>query len=188
VRIFRAEPTQVSPPNQEFPSTLVPLTAAPSATLQPLIPILEDIAGETTLAKAQQAADYPLLLPAYRPDLGPPDYVFVQDMDGAMTILVWLDPQQPDQVLMSLHFLSSKSWAVKKIEPVLIRETIVNGQRAVWTLGPYPIKLSNGDFDYTRRIKGHVLIWADGDVTYRLETDLSLEEAVKIAESLEPIR
>jgi hypothetical protein len=40
---------------------------------------------------------------------------------------------------------------------------------------------------FERLINGHVLIWAGLDVTYRLETDLSLEEAVKIAESLEPI-
>jgi hypothetical protein len=33
-----------------------------------------------------------------------------------------------------------------------------------------------------------VLIWSNGDITYRLETDLSMEETLKIAESLEPIR
>lgn len=31
---------------------------------------------------------------------------------------------------------------------------------------------------------GHVLIWTIGDVTYRLESELSIEEAVKIAESV----
>ena len=63
----------------------------------------------------------------------------------------------------------------------------VNGQRAIWTVGPYPLRLYNGDIEFTRLIKGHVLIWQEGDITYRLETDLSLEEAVKIAESLQPI-
>jgi hypothetical protein len=48
--------------------------------------------------------------------------------------------------------------------------------------------LSNGDTQFMRMIEGQVLIWADGDVTYRLESDLSLEEALKIAESLAPIR
>jgi hypothetical protein len=46
-------------------------------------------------------------------------------------------------------------------------------------------------------IEGHVLIWTEGDplaageragVTYRLETKLSLEEAIKVAQSLESIR
>src|SRR5262245_45898801 len=38
VRIFRAEPTPLAPPNQEIPSTLSPVTATP--TTMPLIPIL----------------------------------------------------------------------------------------------------------------------------------------------------
>jgi hypothetical protein len=188
VRIFRAEPTPVSPPNQEFPPTMVPITATPASTSQPLIPLLERLAGDMTLEEAQQTLDYPILLPSYPSDLGPPDRVFVQDADGDMTILVWLDPQQPDEVLMSLHFLPPGSWAIKKMEPMLIQETTVNGRRAIWAIGPYPIRFSNGNIDFVRLIDGHVLIWDDGIITYRLETDLSLEEAIKVAESLEPVR
>ena len=33
-------------------------------------------------------------------------------------------------------------------------------------------------------VEGHALVWEEGDITYRLETSLSLDEAVKIAESL----
>lgn len=186
VRIFRAEPTPLPPPNEELP--IVPLTATPGPTSQPLIPILEDLAGEMTLEEAQQAVLYPLLVPSYPEELGPPDRVFVQDADGPMTILVWVDPHQPDEALMSLHFLPEGSWAIKKMEPTLIQETTVNGRRAIWAIGPYPIRFSNGDLDFIRLIDGHVLIWAQGDVTYRLETKLSLEEARKVAESLEPVR
>jgi hypothetical protein len=35
-----------------------------------------------------------------------------------------------------------------------------------------------------RLVEGHVLIWADGSLTYRLETELPLDEALRIAESL----
>lgn len=187
VRIFRAEPTPLVPPNQEIPSTVVPVTATPVPTSQPLIPILENLAGEMTLEEAQKAVNYPILLPSYPPDVGKPDRIFVQDADGKMTVLVWLDPQHPDQILMSLHFLPAGSWAIKKIEPTHIQETTVNSQRAIWAIGPYPLRLSNGDLDFVRLIDGHVLIWEEGNITYRLETDLSLEEAVKIAESLQPI-
>src|SRR5215216_420232 len=185
VRIFRAEPTPIAPPNQELP--LIPLTATPSATQQPLIPLLQDLVGETSLEEAQKRVDYPLLLPSYPADLGKPDFVFVQDADGAMAILVWLDPQDPDRVLMSLHFLPAGSWAIKKMEPTVIQTTDVDGHSAVWTTGPYPMRLQNGDVQSMRMINGHVLIWENETVTYRLETDLSLEEAIKIAESLQPI-
>jgi len=163
VRIFRAEPAPVTPPQQEFPLTMAPVTATPAPTSAPLIPILERLAGELTLAEAQQTVGYPILLPSYPPDLGAPDRVFVQDADGDMTILIWIDPQQPSQVLMSLHMIPPGSWAVDKMDPVLVQETRVNGQRAIWAVGPYPMRFSNGDFDFVRLIDGHVLIWTDGE-------------------------
>src|SRR5215208_1410463 len=55
VRIFRAEPTPLSPPQEEFPSTMFPVTATPIPTSEPLIPLLEDVAGEMTLEAAQRA-------------------------------------------------------------------------------------------------------------------------------------
>jgi hypothetical protein len=185
VRIFRAEPTPLVPPNEEAP--VFPVTATPGPASEPLIPVLESLLGEMTLEEAQQAVDYPILLPSYPPELGQPGRVFVQDADGAMTILVWTNPQQPEDVLMSLHFIPDGSWAVKKVNPLVIQETTVNGQRAIWTVGPYPIRFSSGSIDFVRLVDGHVLIWAEGSTTYRLETDLSLEEAIKIAESLEPV-
>jgi hypothetical protein len=188
VRIFRAEPTPLTPPNQEIPSTTVPTTPTPAPTSQPLIPLLEKLAGEMTLEEAQNAVDYPILLPSYPPDLGKPDRVFVQDAEGKMTILVWIDPQQPTRVLMSLHLIPPGSWAIDKFDPALVQETRVNGQRAVWAVGPYPLRLRNDDFQYTRLIDGHVLIWKESSLTYRLETDLSLKEAIKIAASLEAAR
>jgi len=188
VRIF---PRTVEPTAQAIrtamPELMNPLTATPVPTQQSLLPILSRIAGKTTLDEAQKRVSYPILLPAYPVDLGKPDYVFVQNADGQMVVLVWLDPRQSDHIRMSLHFVPSGSWAVKKIEPKVIEETTVNNQRAIWTEGPYILRLINGNTDFTRLIDGHVLIWAEGDITYRLETDLALDEAVKIAESLRPI-
>jgi hypothetical protein len=188
VRIFRAEPTPIIPPQQQIPGTMAPGTVTALPTSQPLIPILERLAGERSLEGAQQLVDYPILLPSYPADLGPPDRIFVQDADGNMTILIWIDPEQPSQVLMSLHLIPPGSWAVDKMNPALVQETTVNGQRAVWAVGPYPVRFSNGNLDFVRLVEGHVLIWTDGAVTYRLETGLALEEAIKVAESLEPVR
>jgi hypothetical protein len=188
VRIFprsvepTPEPTRIATPLSNAPLTA---TAAPPAS--DLIPVLDQFAGKTTLANAQERVHYSILLPTYPPELGEPDYVFVQDAEGEMTILVWADPQQPDKVLMSLHFIPAGSWAIDKMKPQVVKETSVNGGRAVWTVGPYPLRLYNGELEFTRLIDGHVLIWAEGDITFRLETDLSLEEAIKVAESLKPI-
>ena len=184
VRIFRSDP---APAPEETPGTRVPVTATPGPTLPALIPLLEEIAGETTLGDAQRMVEYPILLPAYPAELGEPDRVFVQDAEGFMTILVWIDPQQTDRVRMSLHIIPEGSWAIEKVSPTILRETEVNGQRAVWAVGPYPIRLFNGDLQFRRMIDGQVLIWEGDGITYRLETDLPLEEALRVAESLEPI-
>ena len=85
---------------------------------------------------------------------------------------------------MSLHFVPNGSWAIKKMQPTVVDETTVDGERAVWTTGPYPLIMNKEEIQFTRLITGHVLIWGNLDVTYRLETDVSMEEAVKIAESL----
>jgi hypothetical protein len=184
VRIF---PQSVEPTVTATPAALAPVTATSSSQASNLIPILDQMAGRTTLVEAQGKVEFSILLPTYPADLGQPDYVYVQNADGNMVILVWLDPQQLDKVLMSLHFIPNGSWAIKKVEPQVIEETKINGDRAIWTTGPYPLIFSDGDIQFERLVSGHVLIWAGLDVTYRLETDLSLEEAVRIAESLEPI-
>lgn len=184
VRIFRSDPV---PAPEQIPLTMTPLTATPVSTLPSLIPLLDEMAGETTLNEAQEMVEYPILLPAYPADLGEPDRVFVQDADGLMTILVWIDPQNPSRVQMSLHMIPEGSWAIEKGAPTFIRETKVNGQFAIWAVGPYPLRLFNDDLQYRRMIDGQVLIWEADTITYRLETDLSLEEAIQIAESLEAI-
>jgi hypothetical protein len=188
VRIFPTGPVSAPPPTQ-FPSTWEPVTAtpAPAPTLPSLLPLLEEIAGETTLQDAQRITGYPILLPSYPVGMGEPDHVFVQDANGNMTILVWMDRQHPDRVKMSLHFIPAGSWAVNKFAPQTIAETRVNDGPAIWAVGPYPLLMQNGDMKIERLINGHVLIWEDAGVTYRLETDASMEEALRIAESLRPL-
>jgi hypothetical protein len=180
VRIF---PVPVASPT---PTTETPLTATSASTKSSLIPLLEQIGGETTLEDAQQKIGIPIPLPTYPADLDLPDRVFLQDAGGWMLILVWLDPQQPDQVQMSLHLIEEGSWTIQKSQPTIIEETTVNGSRAIWTEGNYPLILRNGNMQFTRMINGNVLIWEENKITYRLETNLDLDEAVHIAESLTP--
>ena len=186
VRIF----LPAESPIFEIPRTAMPESVpVPTATLSPqdLFPLLNRLEGEVTLDEAKQLTEYSILLPSYPPKLGEPDLVFVQDVAGAMTVLVWLDPAQPERILISLHFIPNESWAIRKFTPLVIEETEVNGKPAIWASGPYPLVLSNGEIELTRLINGHTLIWADDEVTYRLETDFSLEEVIRIAESLHPL-
>jgi hypothetical protein len=181
IRIFLLPPTATPVP--PTPTGTPPPTAAPRPTPTP-IPSLLNLAGETTLEDAQARAGFVVRLPTYPDDLGPPDRVYLQDLGGDFVVLVWLDPDQPEEVRLSLHMIEDGSFAGTKLEPKVIQETTVGGRHALWTEGPYILRLQNGDLDFRRLIEGRVLIWVEGDVTYRLETDLPLDEAVKIAESL----
>jgi hypothetical protein len=190
VRIFpRPAETPVETTGTASPDTLSPATATPYLSAYPLLDDLNRIAGERTLAEAQDMVSpfYAIRLPAYPPGLGDPDHVFVQDADGSMTFLLWLNPDDPNTVFLSLYIVPEGSWAIHKAQPVALQETRVNGRLAVWAVGPYPLWLTNGDLEFTRLIDGQVLIWTEGGITYRLETALPLEEAIKIAESLQPI-
>jgi hypothetical protein len=101
---------------------------------------------------------------------------------------VWLDAAHPNQAWLSLHQLGP-GYDVSKQRPPIVQAATVHGQAALWTEGPYPLEVrpsSRTDHYLANRwlVRGHVLIWQEGAITYRLETDRSLDEAVRIAESL----
>lgn len=177
IRIFLVEPT--------FTPTPLPSTATPQPTSTPIASLL-DLAGETTLAEAEQQVDFPIRLPTYPADLGQPDAVFLQELDGPVVVLIWLDDAQPGRIRLSLHELGPGTFG-EKGDPGRIEETQVNGRRAIWAEGPYILQFRRGnqiDYDLRRLVEGRVLIWTEGEITYRLESDLSMIEAVRVAESL----
>ena len=69
-----------------------------------------------------------------------------------------------------------------------VEEVRVNGRLAYWLSGdPHLLvyRLPGGGFvEDTRRMVGDVLIWRDDELTYRLETSLGRDEAIRIAESI----
>jgi hypothetical protein len=185
IGVVRIVPATITPIVQTpltatpVPTGVIVPTATPTTTTTAL---LAQIGGKTTLADAQKQAGFPIRLPAYPPNLGEPDQVFYQPQ-ADMAILVWLNSANVEQIRLSLYIIGPDSIFIKKIAPEIVQETTVNGQYALWTTGPYLLQI-RGEFELQRLVEGHTLIWNEGDLTYRLETDLSLEEAIKIAESL----
>ena len=187
IRIFVVPPTPTRIPPT---STLAPAAAAqplaatttPPPTGTPLASVL-DLAGETTLDEAQRQTGFTIRLPAYPPDLGAPDRVFLQQLGGPVVVLVWTAPGQPDIVRLSLHEFGPDTHA-EKFEPKVVQETTVNGARAAWTEGPHLLVFRSGDAGLRELVHGHTLIWQQGSITYRLETDQNLQEAIRIAQSV----
>ena len=88
---------------------------------------------------------------------------------------------------MSLDEITAGNWSIVKYDPPVIQEVTVHGERGIWTEGPYLLQARNGSYVTDQMVEGPVLIWTHGQITYRLETALSLTEALKVAESLEPV-
>jgi hypothetical protein len=144
--------------------------------------------GTTTLAAAQAHTGFRIRLPAYPPRLGPPDEVylehpFVGQASGALVVLTWRDPHHRERVRFSLYELGTDVLMDKMAR--VVRTTTVRGQPAAWGQGPHFLRMLRGDKagDW-QPVTSSVLVWAGGGRTYRLETNMPLRVAVRIAESL----
>ena len=150
-----------------------------------------DLTGATTLSEAQAQLSFPIKLPAYPEDLGAPNRVYKQRLGGQAVILGWADPADPRRARLVLHQLTSDLMARKWIsDDSVLERARVHGEEALWVRGPHLVEFYNPggsegpDFGPRQLVEGNVLIWTEGQITYRLETVSSLQEAVRIAESL----
>jgi hypothetical protein len=145
------------------------------------IPMLE-FGTEVTLEEAQVAVDYAIPLPR---ELGSPDHVYVQETSLPMVVLVWDAPQSLDTTWLILYIINSRD-AFFKFDPNDPIATTVNERQAAWLTTPHLLEYVERSTGVMRReIEANVLIWEVGAVTYRLEGELTLEQAIEIAESLQ---
>jgi hypothetical protein len=108
-----------------------------------------------------------------------PDSVYVGD--GRVSLL-W---GTPDRVRLLLTEFRGKAFIEKLIEPdVRVERVTVNGEAGVWLEEPHVVffeDLRGRVRRSTGRLAGNTLLWQHGEVTLRLEGDLSKEEALRIA-------
>lgn len=171
VRIVEESPPATVTP---FPNVLQGYDVTPIASIL-------DWDNEISLAEARERVDFPI--PSV-PRLGAPDAVFYYKLEEPMIILVW---KPSEQAPVSLHLIGSRN-RVFKYEAEAETETEINGRRAVWLTGPHQYEImpqQGAQAVIQRYIHGNVLLWESDGVTYRLEGELTLDEARMLAESLE---
>jgi hypothetical protein len=181
---FRIGVINISPvaPSEATSGASNPVTATPSTSTY--IPTaLRDLSGLTTLDEAQRDFGFGIRLPGYPADLGDPDLLYHQPLLD-LVVLVWLDESDPDTVQLSLFEFLSSNPIVNKFDPTVLAESNVNGSPALWLEGPYPLQVRSGDLEWMRIVKGRSLVWESDGITYRLESLLTLDESLRIAESI----
>ena len=144
------------------------------------------------LAEVERLAGFDLVLPPG--EIGPPDVAYLA---GERAALVWatrpgLPPTQAAGVglLISEFRGRVESGYFSKIlggGTKLTRVTI-NGSPGYWIDGDphffYYIGADGESVDDTHRVVGDVLMWTAGEVTYRIESGLDMDAAIRLAESL----
>lgn len=138
------------------------------------------LSGRMTLEEARAEARFPILLPTHPEDLGPPDEVYFQPFEGQVVLTLWRNPDGTAR--LALYHLTEPDFAIKAVQ--VIQTAMVGEIPAVWARGPHFVRFQDSTIGEIDFVAGDVLIWTVGGVTYRLESDLPLVEAVRIAESL----
>jgi len=149
-----------------------------------------------TLDQARASASYPLALPAA---LGDPDEVYLSPRyPGGVVTLLWdARPGLPagsatPAGLVLTEFrgsINSRTMVAKLLDRgATIESVTVLGQPAFWIGGrPHEVVLVDENGEYvleTLRLEGPVLLWVREGVTLRIESALSRDEAIRVAESI----
>lgn len=182
VQIFPLEPT----------ATVLPGTATPRPPWYnpgqptPLASVL-DMPGETTLEEARAALPFSFGLPTYPVDIGEPDHVYLVDHIDKLLTLVWMQPDDPTHVRLILEVLNPRLLVSKFAVTEDSQYVRVKGRSdAIWLPAPHLVVyfFERDRFTLQRVVNASVLIWPEGALTYRMETDLPMGEAIRIAESV----
>lgn len=199
-------PTATPRPSATGAVARIPVTPphSPTATARPIAtPTYPPftLCCEMSLSQAQQLTQFRLLVP---PD-ELPSRVYFQDVYhiGAQVVLVFGNPSGPRFTLYQ-----AQQWIYGKLvegggtgkqvnSQTVIGEAQVRGQRALWFTGaPHLVMTLDANnqplYDTARTVDANTLVWETGDldngILYRLETKVSLADAVRFAESLQELK
>lgn len=149
----------------------------------------------TSLADARQRVEFPVLVPT-APGLPSPVVYVDDDPPGGRVSLVYpVAPGLPETPETGVGMLVTQFRG--QFERVFIEKLVQGGEQVeeievagspgYWIEGRHTVAYLDEDgtpFQETFRVAGNTLLWQRGEITFRLESALSKEEALRIAESM----
>lgn len=147
---------------------------------------------EVSLEEAAGEVPFEILRPA---DLGDPDRVYLLGVGDDQVVTLAYDerPGLPAEtngvsvLLSELRARPNEELITKVAMEAQVTRVLVNGQRGYWVEGPHTLLLlkeSGGVVEDRPRLAASTLLWTRGDLTLRLEGDLSLAHALQLARSV----
>lgn len=144
-----------------------------------------DLGARITLAEARERA--PWLVEPRLDMIGEPDEVYYSTaIPGGQVTLIWGERRKV-QLLMTQS--PGEAFAEKMLTPGTSAESAeVDGKPGVWFSGEPHVFIyrdERGDLrEETARLARNTLLWQDGQLTVRIEGDLSKDEALEIARTV----
>jgi hypothetical protein len=139
------------------------------------------VEGTLTVGRAAELVGFTPLVPA---ELGPPQRVEVSD-DHLIVSMGWSIDDGPVRLD---QFDGRLDYTIAKTSPG-VQYANVDGTDALWFERPHEVVVLDEEGnrrEESARLAGHTLIWPVGNLTMRLEGDLTLGRAIEIAESAAP--
>lgn len=154
----------------------------------PKAPFINEVGLGERLSLAEARRRAPWLVQPRIDEFSDPHEVYFSDLvPGGQVTFVW-------GTKSGTHLVMTQSpgmpFAEKMLGPDTQSEaTEVDGQPGIWFYGEehfFVFRDQNGNLqEDTGRLAGNTLLWQQGDLTVRLEGDLSKKQALEIAESVQ---
>jgi hypothetical protein len=176
------------------------LEVVPTLPSAPARPLGEGLflGRRLSLAGAGRSVPYDILVPTL-PELGSPDEVYFEARvgDGIVSLVYRSRPGIPPAAETGAALLVTQFRA--RIDEELIEKKLlgtgtdiefvtVDGGDGYWLEGrPHVLYFQDPDgvrLEQSVRLAGNVLLWERGDLTLRIEGDITREQAIRIAESM----
>jgi hypothetical protein len=147
---------------------------------------LANLGERMSLDQARGRVDFEVVVPEA---LGEPDEVYYSDFPpGGMVSFVYGSAEEP-RALLTQFRASVDEFFFKKVTAGTEVETVTVGGRPGFYLSGEPHVFgyvdAEGQFrQETVRLVGNVLLWERGDLTLRLEGDITKTDALRIARSM----
>ncbi len=160
-------------------ATVIRLEELPQVEL-----VAPDLGVRVSLAEAERRVGFEVL---ELPGLGEPDAVHVRE--NRVVSLVWGPDERPRLVLSQLDGAVYHGFEKKVAgSGTRVEDVTVGGERGLFVSGDehFVLWLEDGAVQDGRTwLAGNVLLWNRGPLLLRLEADVSRDEAVALAESVE---
>lgn len=148
-----------------------------------------DLGVEVPLEGAADLVDFDPLIPGAfdRPDAVYRDAV----PDGGRLTMVWATSDHVE--ILYGQFTAEVDAGVlgKRLDPeTTLRRITLRGVPGFWIEGAHVVAYLDRDGTFredTTRLAGNVLIWSEAGVTHRIESTMTLDEVLAVAESLTPL-